>query len=104
MPTTIQVSGRRFLTDPATWVGESSFFKALFLEQWGELQDDGSYFIDADPDLFEYILHYLRRGVLPVFYDRAKGHGSFGSSHSLVEHRYAPTLYILQTMSLKFDY
>ncbi|KAF2174541.1 hypothetical protein K469DRAFT_707331 [Zopfia rhizophila CBS 207.26] len=26
------------------------------------------------PDLFEHILRYLRRGVLPVFYDGAKGH------------------------------
>jgi hypothetical protein len=74
MPTTIQVSGRRFLTDPATWVGESAFFKALFSGQWDGPQDDGSYFIDADPDLFEHILRYLRRGVLPVFYDRTKGH------------------------------
>jgi hypothetical protein len=74
MPTTIQVSDRRFLTDPDTWIGESAFFKALFSGKWGDPQDDGSYFIDADPDLFEHILRYLRRGVLPVFYDRAKGH------------------------------
>lgn len=74
MPATIQVSDRRFLTDPATWVGESDFFKALFSKQWGDHQNDCSYFIDADPDLFEHILRYLRRGVLPVFYDGAKGH------------------------------
>ena len=74
MPATIQVSDRRFLTDPATWVGESAFFKALFSKQWDDHKNDSSYFIDADPDLFEHILRYLRRGVLPVFYDRAKGH------------------------------
>ena len=27
-----------------------------------------------DPELFEHILRYLRRGVLPVFYDSVKGH------------------------------
>jgi BTB/POZ domain-containing protein KCTD9 len=74
MLTTIQVSDCRFITDPSTWVGESTFFNALFSGEWGDKQDDGSYFVDADADLFTHILHYLRRGILPVFYDRMKGH------------------------------
>jgi hypothetical protein len=41
----------------------------LFSRQWGDKQDDGSSFVDADADLFKHILRYLRRGVLPVFYD-----------------------------------
>jgi hypothetical protein len=38
------------------------------------MEADGSYFIDGDVALFEPILRYLRRGVLPLFYDNAKGH------------------------------
>ncbi|KIM93315.1 hypothetical protein OIDMADRAFT_137999, partial [Oidiodendron maius Zn] len=30
--------------------------------------------VDADPELFVYILRYIRRGVLPCFYDNEKGH------------------------------
>jgi BTB/POZ domain-containing protein KCTD9 len=74
MLTTIQVSDCRFITDPSTWVGESTFFNTLFSGQWGDKQDDGSYFVDADADLFKHILHYLRRGILPFFYDRMNGH------------------------------
>lgn len=41
---------------------------------WGDKQPDGSYFIDSDPTVFEHVLRYLRSGVLPVFYDRSRGH------------------------------
>lgn len=30
-------------------------------------QPDGSYFIDADPDLFAHILRFLRQGTFPLF-------------------------------------
>jgi BTB/POZ domain-containing protein KCTD9 len=36
--------------------------------------EEGSYFVDADPQLFDHILRYLRRGVLPIFYDNIRGH------------------------------
>ncbi len=88
MSTTIQVSGCRFITDPSTWVGDSTFFKALFSGQWGDKQDDGSYFIDADADLFKYILYYLRCGLLPVFYDRTDGHNHVLYSTLLEEARF----------------
>lgn len=88
MLTTIQVSDCRFITDPSTWVGESTFFSALFSGQWGDKQDDGSYFVDADADLFTHILHYLRRGILPVFYDRMKGHNYALYSMLLEEARF----------------
>ncbi|KAF4628219.1 hypothetical protein G7Y89_g9933 [Cudoniella acicularis] len=54
---TLQAGERRFVTVAETLTHEN-----------------GSYFIDADPELFEHILRYLRRGVLPIFYDRVKGH------------------------------
>lgn len=71
---TLQVGERRFITTAETMTQESAFFAALFSERWDNAEADGSYFIDADPDLFEHILRYLRRGVLPIFYDDAKGH------------------------------
>ncbi|KAF2183994.1 hypothetical protein K469DRAFT_439100, partial [Zopfia rhizophila CBS 207.26] len=50
------------------------FFKRLFSKQWGNYQNDDSHFIDVDSNLFEYILQYLQRGVLLVFYNGVKGH------------------------------
>ncbi|KAM0159752.1 hypothetical protein ACHAQE_004798 [Botrytis cinerea] len=74
-PITLQVGERRFVTTMNTMTGESPFFAALLSGRWdSNEQADGSYFIDADPDLFEHILRYLRRSVLPIFYDPIKGH------------------------------
>lgn len=70
----LQVGERRFTTTRQTLVAESCFFASLLSERWDNAQDDGSYFIDADPDLFHHVLRYLRRGILPIFYDKAKGH------------------------------
>jgi hypothetical protein len=47
---------------------------ASSLHCYSDVQADGSYFIDADAELFEHILHYLRHGVLLVFYDKSNGH------------------------------
>ncbi|RFU33670.1 hypothetical protein B7463_g2676, partial [Scytalidium lignicola] len=72
---TLNVGERRFITTLETITQESDFFAALFSGRWDDnVQEDGSYFIDADPELFEHILRYLRRRVLPVFYDNIKGH------------------------------
>jgi BTB/POZ domain-containing protein KCTD9 len=41
----------------------------MFSGRWPPQQrHDGSYFIDADPNIFQYILQYLRDGTLPLFY------------------------------------
>jgi hypothetical protein len=70
----IQVGERRFRTKTDT-LQESGYLRALISPRWdNNKQEDGSYFIDADPELFEHILRYLRRGVLPIFYDKIKGH------------------------------
>jgi hypothetical protein len=70
----IKTSQRDFVTDPDGWLGESLYFNNLFSEKWGDKQEDSSYFIETDANLFEHILRYLRIGVLPVFYDRLAGH------------------------------
>ncbi|KIW34055.1 uncharacterized protein PV07_00857 [Cladophialophora immunda] len=74
MYVTIKTSQRTFITDPEGWLGQSLYFKALFSEKWDKKQEDGSYFIESDANIFEHILRYLRTGVLPVFYDRLTGH------------------------------
>ncbi|KAH6716314.1 BTB/POZ protein [Leptodontidium sp. MPI-SDFR-AT-0119] len=71
---TLQVGERRFVTVAETLTHESGFFAALLSGRRDNEQADGSLFIDADPELFEHVLRYLRRGVLPIFYDSAKGH------------------------------
>lgn len=38
------------------------------------MQQDGSYFIDADGQVFEHVLRYLRHEIMPIFYDEVKGH------------------------------
>ncbi|KAL9621092.1 MAG: hypothetical protein Q9160_004477 [Pyrenula sp. 1 TL-2023] len=68
----LNVGGRHFVTSPDTLSG-SSYFKALLSERW-KTQDDGSYFVDADPELFEHVLRYPRHKTVPLFYDRSKGH------------------------------
>ncbi|KAK4973185.1 hypothetical protein LTR28_011947 [Elasticomyces elasticus] len=71
---TLQVGQQQFVTTRETLAAESSFFASLLSGRWDNALADESYFIDADPSLFEHILRYLRRGVLPVFYDTHKGH------------------------------
>ncbi|KAL3487326.1 hypothetical protein BJX62DRAFT_9203 [Aspergillus germanicus] len=70
----LQVGERYFTTTRSTLVEESAYFDSLLLGRWDTAREDGSYFVDADPDLFVHILRYLRRGVLPIFYDLQKGH------------------------------
>ncbi|KAJ0419345.1 hypothetical protein BJY00DRAFT_314177 [Aspergillus carlsbadensis] len=70
----LQVGERHFTTTRSTLVEESAYFDSLLSGRWDTAREDGSYFVDADPDLFVHILRYLRRGVLPVFYDVQKGH------------------------------
>ncbi|KAG0651939.1 BTB POZ domain-containing KCTD4 [Hyphodiscus hymeniophilus] len=71
----LQVGERRFITTKETLTDESEFFTCLLSGRWSSnAQTDGSWFIDADPGLFEHILRYLRRGVLPIFHDSTKGH------------------------------
>lgn len=81
----LQVGERRFVTLKSTLVEKSSFFRALLAEEWrGSRSPDGSYFVDADPDLFVHILRYLRRGVFPLFYKATHGF-DFGLYQALQE-------------------
>ena len=71
---TLQVGARCFITTHETLVAESGFFASLLSGRWDNAAEDGSHFVDADANLFEHILRYLRRGVFPFFYEKSKGH------------------------------
>jgi hypothetical protein len=68
----LRVGGRIFTTLKATLL-ESEFLTIMLSERWNNGNQGEALFIDADPDLFEHILNYLRRGVFPLFYDAQKG-------------------------------
>ena len=78
---TLQVGERRFVTRPTTLTLNSTFFARQLSGRWADddKQPDGSYFIDADGDVFAHVLRYLRHETFPVFYDEAKG----GHEHAL---------------------
>ncbi|KAG5932453.1 hypothetical protein E4U59_007478 [Claviceps monticola] len=68
------VGERTFITTRRTLTTESGYFKQRFVAPWGKTPQDGTYFIDADPVLFEHILRYLRHPIFPLFYDHVHGH------------------------------
>ncbi|KAI1490215.1 hypothetical protein F5X96DRAFT_567685 [Biscogniauxia mediterranea] len=71
---TLDVGGRKFVTTSDT-LGHSTFFLALLSGRWEHArQEDGSYFIDADPGRFEDILAFLRRGTMPLYWSAEGGH------------------------------
>jgi BTB/POZ domain-containing protein KCTD9 len=71
---TLRVGERVFITTRETLIAESDFFASLLSGRWDNAEEDGSFFVDADADIFVHILRYLRRGALPFFYDKSKGH------------------------------
>ncbi|MCJ1379541.1 hypothetical protein MMC17_002642 [Xylographa soralifera] len=82
---TLQVGERRFTTTKDTLTCGSHYFARMLSGRWPcEAQDDGSYFVDADGTIFEHTLRYLRHNVLPLYYDRVKGH-DFGLYAALLE-------------------
>ncbi|GAB0136484.1 hypothetical protein EsDP_00004784 [Epichloe bromicola] len=68
------VGERLFTTTEQTLVAESAYFTSLLSGRWASTLEDGSYFIDSDPSLFEHILRYLRHSICPIFYDQLRGH------------------------------
>ncbi|KAG5986483.1 hypothetical protein E4U54_005398 [Claviceps lovelessii] len=68
------VGERVFHTTKQTLTSESTYFSSLLSGRWAKPGEDGAYFIDADPSLFEHILRYLRHSICPIFYDQANGH------------------------------
>ncbi|KAF2875927.1 hypothetical protein BDV95DRAFT_469965, partial [Massariosphaeria phaeospora] len=74
-PIILNVSGRKYRTHSAT-LQTSPCFQNL-LARWPSCSDrqaDGSYFIDADPAVFEHVLQFMRRpSQFPLFWTKATG-------------------------------
>jgi hypothetical protein len=71
----LDIGGRKFKTETATLCADSGLFRHQLsdLYQWTP-QADGSYFLDADPEIFEHVLRFMRRpSVFPLFYDAVRG-------------------------------
>lgn len=74
-PVTLDVRGRPFFTTIGTLVQRNKYFAALLSGRWNvPKQEDGSIFIDSDPDVFAHILVYLSNGVFPLAYNPDTGH------------------------------
>ena len=72
---TLNVGGYKFQTTVDTLRDQSGYLRSLLSDKdsW-QPEDDGSYFLDADPDLFEHLLRFMRRpNVFPVLYTANDG-------------------------------
>lgn len=74
---TLNVGGRKFQTELATLTEGSGLLRRMLSPSWNwEAQADGSYFLDADAELFEHLLRFMRRPeTFPLFYTKADGFG-----------------------------
>ncbi|KAI9707827.1 MAG: hypothetical protein M1820_004432 [Bogoriella megaspora] len=69
----LQVGERRFTTSLAT-LSKSTYLSSLVKSEWKAQREDGSYFLDFDPDTFQHVLKYMRHGTYPLFYTQGSGH------------------------------
>lgn len=71
----LDVSGRKYQTQEVT-LQSSPYFKS-FLARWedgSDRQEDGSYFVDANAEVFQYILDFMRRpSKFPLFWTKETG-------------------------------
>lgn len=72
----LQCGERKFITFKSTLTRQSEAFRRTMIEGHEELAvlEDGSYFLDMDPDVFAHVLRFLRLGVYPILYDVKRGH------------------------------
>jgi hypothetical protein len=73
---TLDIGGRIFKVARDTLVSGSYFFHCQLSGGYTwQPESDGSYFLDADPDLFEHLLRFMRRPeVFPLFYTKDGGY------------------------------
>ncbi|CAO2654971.1 Nn.00g117040.m01.CDS01 [Neocucurbitaria sp. VM-36] len=71
---TLNIGGRKFTVARDT-LRESKLFRLQLSDNYTWTPEaDGSYFLDADPDLFVHILRFMRRpSAFPLFYNSATG-------------------------------
>ena len=73
---TLDVGGRLFKVSADVLTAESGLFKRQLSDRFTWVpQADGSYFLDADPEMFEHLLRFMRRpSNFPLFWSK---HGGF---------------------------
>jgi hypothetical protein len=72
---TLDIGGRLFKASTDVLIAESGLFQRQLSGRftWTP-QADGSYFLDADPEIFEHLLRYMRRpGSCPLFWSKERG-------------------------------
>jgi hypothetical protein len=72
----LDIGGQKFKTTTATLREQSGLFRYQLSDEssWSP-QRNGSYFVDADPVIFEHLLRFMQRpSVFPVFYDPIRGY------------------------------
>jgi BTB/POZ domain-containing protein KCTD9 len=63
--------GERFFTTTINTLQKSELLARTVSARWNNEREDGAWFFDADGDLFEHILRFLRRGVPPNPFDNS---------------------------------
>lgn len=69
----LHVGEKVFSTTVRTLLKESAYFRSLTPDARQKLANE-TFFVDADPDLFAYVLRYLRHGIYPVCFSLDGGH------------------------------
>ena len=72
---TLDVGGRLFKASTDILIAESGLFQRQLSDRftWTP-QADGSYFLDANPELFEHLLQFMRRpSKFPLFWSKDRG-------------------------------
>lgn len=72
---TLEVGGRKFKASADILVAESGLFRHQLSGRftWAP-ESDGSYFLDANPDLFGHLLNFMRRpNIFPLFWSKTEG-------------------------------
>lgn len=69
----LQAGETAFVTTHHTLCKVSTFFQSLLSDRSQQLPN-GTYFVDADPELFAHILRYLRHGIYPVSFTSSQDH------------------------------
>ncbi|KAL8676833.1 MAG: hypothetical protein Q9186_006683 [Xanthomendoza sp. 1 TL-2023] len=73
-PIVLQVGEQSFYVDRNTLL-RSRYLESITSGRWDHnKQPNGTFFIDADPEVFKHILRFLRHDVYPLCYDKCKGH------------------------------
>lgn len=66
----LNVGGKIFYTSKSTLTSQEGFFTTLFSSSIPtETDNDGNIWIDRDPEIFPYILNFLRTGLIPKIDD-----------------------------------